>query len=48
MVIVKVGGLCGVSKKSVKWIGELGVDFEVAFLQKITLLGTERILKQVN
>ena len=47
MVPIVVGSLGSVTNHLDKWLGKLGVKIGISLLQKTTLLGTERILRNV-
>ena len=44
---VVIGALGGVTKEFNKWIGKIGIVYNVGIMQKTTSLGTARILRKV-
>ena len=47
VVPVVIGALGSVTKEFDRWIGKLGITFNVGVVQKTALLGTARILRKV-
>ena len=48
VVPIVVGSLGRVTKNLDKWLGKLNIKISISLLQKITLLGTARMLKGVE
>ena len=47
VVPVVIGALGSVTKQFNKWIGKIGIGYNVGIMQKTALLGTARILRKV-